>query len=62
MKKLEIKKNCEYCKSKVAHIIVLADESGESHVHAPSEKNPWFSFLIGVLNIYIKNLRNKKGK
>lgn len=58
MKKLEVKKNCEYCKAKIAHIIVLADDLGESHVHAPSSK-PWFNLLVSILNLHIKSLKKK---
>lgn len=60
MKKLIVGKDCKYCKSKVAHIIVLADEHGESHVHAPSSK-PWFNLLVSILNLHIKSFK-KRGK
>lgn len=59
MKKLEVKKSCEYCRAKIAHIIVLADNHGESHVHAPSSK-PWFNLLVSVLNLHIKSLKKRK--
>lgn len=61
MNKLEVKKQCDYCKAKIAHIIVLADDHGQSHVHAPSS-TPWFNLLISVLNLHIKTLKKNKKK
>jgi hypothetical protein len=61
MKKLSVSKSCEYCKAKVAHIIVLGNENGKSHVHAPFGNKPWMGFLIGALNAKL-NPKNKKEK
>lgn len=61
-KKLEVNKNCEYCKAKIAHIIILGNEAGESHVHAPFNSKRWLEFLIGAFNFKIKILTNKKEK
>lgn len=59
MSKLKVTKDCIYCKKKVAHMIVLADATGDSHVHAPFENRPWINFLVGCLSNKLNAIRNE---